>query len=111
MSLYGMQKFLFELNRDARVQQRYAAGGGERAALLAGYTLDDEERTAIDAGDVGKLYVLGCNGQLLMHFAPLLGMPWADYIAAMREGVQRYGPVRAGIYAMTTQQHEKVAGV
>ena len=111
MSLYATQKFLFALNRDARVQQRYAAGAEERAALLAGYALDDEERAAIDAGDIGKLYVLGCNGQLLMHFAPLLGLPWAEYIAAMREGVKKYGPVRAGIYAMTTSQDEKVAGL
>ena len=63
------------------------------------------------AGDIGKLYVLGANGQLLMHFAALLGMPWADYIEAMREGVRRHGPVRAGIYAMTTSTDEKVAGV
>jgi hypothetical protein len=35
--------------------------------------------------------VLGANGQLLMHFAALLGMPWADYIEAMREGVRRTG--------------------
>jgi len=111
MSLYGMQKFLFELNRSPQVQRRYTAGGAERAALLDGYPLDAEERAAIDAGDIGKLYVLGCNGQLLMHFAPLLGLPWADYIAAMREGVRLHGPVRAGIYAMTTHQDEKVAGV
>ena len=111
MSLYGMQKFLFALNREPEVQRRYAAGGAERAALLDVYALDAEEREAIDQGDIGKLYVLGCNGQLLMHFAPLLGIAWADYIAAMREGVQKYGPVRAGIYAMTTGQDEKVAGV
>ena len=54
--------------------------------------------------------MLGVNGQLLMHFAALLGMPWADYIEAMREGVRRHGPVRAGIYAMTTSEDEKVAG-
>ena len=30
---------------------------------------------------------------------------------AMREGVRKYGPVRAGIYAMTTGTDEKVAGV
>ena len=111
MSLYAMQKFLFALNREAEVQRRYAEGGDARAALLGAYDLNDEEREAIDSGDVGKLYVLGCNGQLLMHFAPLLGMPWADYIAAMREGVRRYGPVRAGIYAMTTAQDQKVAGI
>ncbi len=82
-----------------------------RATLLGAYDFTDEEREAIDAGDIGKLYVLGCNGQLLMHFAPLLGIPWADYLEAMREGVRKYGPVRAGIYAMTTGTDEKVAGV
>jgi hypothetical protein len=108
MSLYGTQKFLFHLNRDAGVQKRYR---DDLAALLGDYELVDEERAAILAGDVGKLYVLGANGQLLMHFAALLGMPWADYIEAMREGVRRHGPVRAGIYAMTTSTDEKVAGV
>ncbi|MES2975197.1 MAG: aromatic ring-opening dioxygenase subunit LigA [Pseudomonadota bacterium] len=108
MSLYATQKFLYNLNRDPEVQRRYRE---DRAALLDGYELTDEEREAIGQGDIGKLYVLGCNGQLLMHFAPLLGVAWADYIAAMREGVRKYGPVRAGIYAMTTSADEKVAGV
>ena len=111
MSLYAMQKFLFALNREAEVQRRYAEGGDPRAVLLAAYDFNDEERVAIDTGDIGKLYVLGCNGQLLMHFAPLLGIAWADYLEAMREGVRKYGPVRAGIYAMTTGTDEKVAGV
>jgi hypothetical protein len=111
MSLYAMQKFLFALNREPQVQRRYAEGGEARANLLGGYDLSDEEREAISTGDVGKLYVLGCNGQLLMHFAPLLGIAWADYLEAMREGVRKYGPVRAGIYAMTTGTDEKVAGI
>ncbi len=111
MSLYATQKFLCHLNRDVQVQRRYATGGSERAALLDGYEFDAEERAAIDSGDIGKLYVLGCNGQLLMHFAPLLGIAWADYLQAMRDGVRRYGPVRAGIYAMTTSTDDKVAGV
>jgi hypothetical protein len=106
-----MQKFLFALNREPEVQRRYAEGRDARAALLRAYDLNDEEREAIDAGDIGKLYVLGCNGQLLMHFAPLLGIAWADYLEAMREGVRKYGPVRAGIYAMTTGTDERVAGV
>lgn len=108
MSLYGTQKFLYHLNRDPSVQRRYR---DDRAALLDGYALTADERAAIEAGDVGKLYVLGSNGQLLMHFAAFLGMPWADYIEAMRDGVRRHGPVRAGIYAMTTSTDEKVAGV
>ncbi len=108
MTLYAAQKFLYHLNRDVQVQRRYQ---NDQAGLLADYDLTDEERIAIANGDIGKLYVLGCNGQLLMHFAPLLGVAWADYLEAMREGVRQYGPVRAGIYAMTTGTHEKVAGV
>ena len=108
MSLYGTQKFLYHLNRDARVQERYRS---DRGALLAEYELSDEERDAIERGDIGLIYVLGANGQLLMHFAAYLGMPWPDYIQAMRDGVAKHGPVRAGVYAMTTQMDEKVAGV
>ncbi len=108
MSLYAAQKLLYHLNREPAVQARFMA---EKAALLDDYELTAEEREAFLAGDVGKLYVLGANGQLLMHFAALLGMPWADYIEAMREGVRRHGPVRAGIYAMTTATDERVAGV
>lgn len=108
MSLYATQKFLYHLNRDPAVQRRYK---DELPALLQDYELDAEERDAILAGDIGKLYVLGSNGQLLMHFAALLGMPWSDYLEAMRDGVRKHGPVRAGIYAMTTSTEEKVAGV
>ena len=66
-----MQKFLFDVNRDPGLQQRFLA---DRAAVLNGYPLSAEERGALMAGDVGLVYVLGANGQLLMHFAALLGM-------------------------------------
>ena len=108
MSLYQLQKFLFELNRDPVVQRDYRS---DRDNLLNRYTLTADERSAIAAGDIGLMYVLGANGQLLMHFAAFLGIAWPDYIQAMRDGVRRHGPVRAGIYSMTTTQDEKVAGV
>ena len=108
MSLYQMQKFLFDINRDPAVQQRFLV---ERTQVLSAYDLTAEERDAIIAGDIGLLYVLGANGQLLMHYAALLGMEWSAYIAAMRDGVRKYGPVRAGLYSMTTGLEEKVADV
>ena len=108
MSLYNLQKFLFDINRDRDLQRQFRA---DRAGVLERYDLSDEERGALEAGDVGLIYVLGANGQLLMHFAAYLGMPWAEYIEAMRDGVARHGPVRAGVYAMTTAIDEKVAGV
>ncbi|TLY62352.1 MAG: aromatic ring-opening dioxygenase subunit LigA [Gammaproteobacteria bacterium] len=108
MSLYQLQKFLYDINRDPGVQVRYRA---DLEGLLDRYELTSEERSALASGDVGLIYVLGANGQLLMHYAAFLGMSWTDYIQAMREGVARHGPVRAGIYAMTTQLGDKVAGV
>ncbi len=103
-----MQKFLFEINRDPAVQQLFH---DDLDALLGRYDLTAEARGAIASRDLGQLYVLGANGQLLMHYAAFIGMPWADYIAAMRTGVGKYGPVRAGLYHMTTGMEEKVAGV
>ena len=108
MSLYYLQKLLYNLNRDELVQQRFKS---DLQGLLDEYELTAEERQAVVMHDIGKLYVLGVNGQLLMHLSALIGQPWTEYIAAMREGVARYGPVRAGIYAMTTAMDEKVAGL
>jgi hypothetical protein len=45
-----------------------------------------------------------------MHFAALCGIEWSDYLQRMRDGVRQYGPVRAGIYAMTSSVDEKIAG-
>lgn len=108
VSLYQVQKFLFDINRGPALQQQFLS---RRSTVLGAYGLTPEEHAAIVAGDIGLLYVLGANGQLLMHFAALLGLEWSVYIGAMREGVRRYGPVRAGLYAMTTGLDEKVANV
>jgi len=108
MSLYQLQKFLYDINRDPTVQQKHRDG---LPGLLDRYELTSDERGALEAGDVGLIYVLGANGQLLMHYAAFLGLSWPAYIQAMRAGVARHGPVRAGVYAMTTQPSDKVAGV
>ncbi len=98
MTLYAVQKFLYEINRDQRVQAEYSA---DREQAMSDFELDDEERAALVEPDIGKLYVLGVNGQILMHFAALHGMAWSAYLQAMRDGVAEHGPVRAGVYAMT----------
>ena len=97
MSLYNVQKFLYELNRDERMQQAYRT---DRHQAIAGYDLDEEERGALVRPDIGLLYHLGVNGQILMHFAAFCGIEWSDYLQRMRDGVERHGPVRAGVYAL-----------
>ena len=98
MSLYQVQKLIYQLNRDSRTRERYRR---EREAVLAEYELTDEERRALTEPDVGLLYVLGVNGQLLMHFAALHRIEWPDYLERMRQGLRDHGPVREGVYAAT----------
>ena len=98
MSLYQLQKFLFVLNREPEAQAQHKQ---DLDTLLKRYDLSAEEQGALREGDIGLLYVLGVNGQILMHYAAFLGIAWFDYLELMREGVKKYGPVRAGVYAMT----------
>ena len=35
-----------------------------------------------------------------MHFAAFLGIEWFDYLDLMRAGIEKHGPVRAGVYTM-----------
>ena len=98
MSLYQLQKFLYQLNRDPEQQQRYRE---DLEGLLSHYDLTEQESQALRETDIGLLYVLGVNGQILMHYEAFEGIEWFDYLELMRQGVAQHGPVRAGVYAMT----------
>ena len=98
MSLYYVQKFLYELNRDEKAQAAYMA---DRAGVLEAYELTDQEIRALVEPDSGLLFHIGVNGQILRHFAAFHHIAWADYLALMREGIATHGPVREGVYAMT----------
>ena len=105
MSLYAVQKFLFEINRSEAMQARYTA---DRRAEVAAFDLTDEETEALVMPDIGKLFHLGVNGQILMHFAAFHQIEWQDYLQRMRDGISEHGPVREGVYAMTTSLDDVV---
>jgi len=98
VSLYSVQKFLYQLNRSEQAQQAYLA---DRTGAVAGFDLTDEEVRALVEPDIGLLFHLGVNGQILMHFAAFHQIEWADYLQLMRDGIAQHGPVREGVYAMT----------
>ena len=108
MTLYAVQKFLFELNRSPALQGDYLA---DRAGVLEPYDLTAEEAEALVAPDIGKLFHLGVNGQILMHFAAFHQIEWQDYLQRMRDGIAEHGPVREGVYAMTTDLDDVFAPV
>lgn len=101
MSLYYVQKLLFNLNRDPEIKRQFEQNP---TRVLSNYTLTDEELKAVTHCDIGLLYVSGVNGQLLMHFATMQGLSWQQYIQAMRDGVDQHGPVRDGLYTMRDGQ-------
>ena len=111
MSLYQVQKFLFQLNREPDRQAAYAADPIE---ATNGFDLTAEERTALVEADIGLLFHLGVNGQILMHFAALHHIEWSDYLQRMRDGIAEHGPVREGVYAVTgyegTEAHAQRLG-
>ena len=98
MSLYYTQKFLYQINRDEPLQKKFLA---DPDSALQEYDLSDEEITALKTPDIGLLYILGVNGQILMHYAAFHGLEWPQYIQAMRDGLEQHGPVRHGLYVTT----------
>jgi len=96
MSLYYVQKVLYQLNRDERVRQRFE---DDFDALISEYDLSTPEIKAVQAVDLGYLYVIGVNGQILAQYGGLRGIAWPEYIEACRQGLNNYGPVREGVYA------------
>ena len=98
MSLYQVQKLLYQLNRDPHARERYER---DFESLLREFDLTEEEKEALREPDIGLLYVMGVNGQILMHYAALRQFPWDEYIQAMRDGLAKHGQVRAGLYAAT----------
>ena len=98
MSLYYVQKLIYNLNRDPNLVGRFKSNID---SVLSEYELTQEELQAISKPDIGLLYVLGVNGQLLMHYAALWEFEWDEYIQAMKDGIKEHGDVRAGMYLRT----------
>ena len=96
MSLYYVQKLLFQINRDEYALARF---NDNFESFLTEYDLTEEEILALRSPDIGLLYVMGVNGQILMHFAAMSGYEWNAYLDAMRQGLRDHGAVRAGLYA------------
>jgi len=89
VSLYAVQKILFRLNNDPAVRTRFAAGPD---AVLAEYTLTDEERRAFIEADVERLYMMGAHPLLLAPFAGRSGLSWPDYLAALQHARDAQAP-------------------
>jgi hypothetical protein len=83
MSIYAVNTICREVLRDHAFRGAMKA---DPAAALARYELTDEERKALLAGDVAKLYRLGANA-FLMGYLPrfeVLGLTMPIYNERIR---------------------------
>ena len=88
MSLCYVQKLIYTLNRDPNVVAQFQT---DMDGVLKEYTLTDEEKHAIRKPDIGLLYVMGVNGQLLMHYAALMDYEWNAVETQMECGWKIHG--------------------
>jgi hypothetical protein len=81
MSLYQLQKFIYQVNRDAAQRERYRR---DPAAFIKGYELSDAEaRAALDV-DVRTLYRMGVHSLLLRPFTLLHKLSNEAYAEALK---------------------------
>jgi Aromatic-ring-opening dioxygenase LigAB, LigA subunit len=80
MSLYQLQKLIYEVNRNPERREKYRQ---DSAAFAAGYELTAEEREAITRMDIRRLYRLGVHPLLLRPFTLLHRVSNEDYAKSL----------------------------
>ena len=86
MSVYQINKLLYRTDNDPEFRKRMLA---DPQAVLDELHLTVEERDALTAGAVGKLYRMGVHTFLLNHLYryELFGVNRDNYLERIREGM------------------------
>jgi hypothetical protein len=79
MSLYQLQKLIYDVNRNSERREAYRGDG----AFIARYDLTAEELDAISRLDIRKLYQMGVHPLLLRPFTLLHRVSNEDYAKAL----------------------------
>jgi aromatic-ring opening dioxygenase LigAB LigA subunit len=81
MSLYQLQKLIYQVNRDAAQRERYRQ---DPSAFVSGYELSEQESAAVLNLDVRSLYTMGVHSLLLKPFTLLNKVSNEDYAKALK---------------------------
>ena len=90
MSVYQVNKLLYRTDNDPEFRKRMLA---DPEKVVSEFRLTSEERDALTAGAVGKLYQMGVHTFLLNHLYryELFGVNRDNYLERIREGMS-YDP-------------------
>ena len=81
MSLYQVDKLLFQLFNDLELQNKYRR---DADAVLKRFDLQEDELKALREVNAGDLYRMGAHSFLLWQFARLMGLKPAVYFKQVR---------------------------
>jgi hypothetical protein len=79
MSVYQMQKALYDYLRAREHAPKDQRPEISTVVAQGGYDMDDEERKAVEALDLGKLYAMGVHPVFINGLARNMGYRKADY--------------------------------
>lgn len=82
MSLYQVQKLLFNIHNDLGLRAQFL---DDAAKVMAAYKLAENESEALLAKDMGALYRMEVNPWLLLQYANITGVNTQDYLRHIRE--------------------------
>jgi hypothetical protein len=87
MSVYQVNKLLYMTDNDPAIRKRMKE---DPESVLKEFRLTDEERDALRAGAVGKLYQMGVHTFLLNHLQryELFGVNRDNYLERIRVGME-----------------------
>lgn len=80
MSLYQLQKLIYDVNRNSERREAYRGDGG---TFIGRYDLTAQELDAISRLDIRKLYQMGVHPLLLRPFTLLHRVSNEDYAKAL----------------------------
>ena len=82
MSLYQVQRLIFDIHNDLDLRRRYIS---EPKEISKPYELSDFERSALLNKDLRSLYRMGVNPWLLFQFSHIMGIRNDEYLKQIRE--------------------------
>ena len=83
MSLYQVQKLLFNVHNNRDLRKSYLF---DPEKIAKEYDLSDAERRALRSKDIGSLYRMGVHPWLLFQFTHIVGLNEPQYLKQIRGG-------------------------
>jgi len=81
MSLYQVQKLLYQIHNQLDLRAQFSAAP---APVMADFKLTEIEKRALLEKDMGTLYRMGVNPWLLLQYANITGVKTPDYLRQIK---------------------------